>query len=284
VSFREGVAAAWWPRDVLLVHGPEAAAWLQGQLSQDVAGLAVGGSAWSLLLQPQGKVDALVRVLRDAEDRFVLDVDAGWAEAVAARLARFKLRTKADVEPLAWRCLAVRGPASHGAVAAVGGAAAGRPVVADWPGLPGVDLLGPGPAVPAGVEVVDAAELEVARVEAGWPALGAELTSDTIPAEAGIVEVAASFTKGCYTGQELVARIDSRGGHVPRPVRGLVAPAPLQVGAPLHDEAGAEVGVVTSAVRSPALGPIGLAVVHRAVEPPAVLAGGVEVRALPLIG
>jgi folate-binding protein YgfZ len=124
----------------------------------------------------------------------------------------------------------------------------------------------------------------VLRVEAGWPAMGAELTTDTIPAEAGVVGLAVSFTKGCYTGQELVARIDSRGGNVPRHVRGLVSPVPLEVGAELHDAAGATVGVVSSVALSATLGPVGLGVVHRSVAPPATLAGGVEVRTLPLVG
>src|SRR5690606_1746655 len=123
--------AAWWPRDFVMVHGPDAAGFLQGQLSQDVAALAVGASAWSLLLQPQGKVDALVRVLRSGDAAFVLDVDQGWGDAVAARLQRFKLRTKAELEPVAWRCLAVRGPAAHERAVPSGGDVA---VVADWPG------------------------------------------------------------------------------------------------------------------------------------------------------
>ena len=279
-SPRTSTVAAWWPRDFVMVHGPDAATYLQGQLSQDVAALAVGASTWSLLLQPQGKVDALVRVLRSGDAAFVLDVDAGWGEAVVARLGRFKLRTKADIEPVAWRCLAVRGPDAHALARPSGGDVA---VVADWPGLPGVDLVGPAPQVPAGVTEVDQAVLEAARVETGWPAMGAELTPDTIPAEAGVVGISVSFTKGCYTGQELVARIDSRGGNVPRHVRGLRSPVPLVVGAELHDAAGAVVGVVTSSAVSDTLGPVGLGSVHRSVTPPATLADDVQVLELPLV-
>ena len=100
-------------RDVVLATGPDAATFLQGQLSQDVAGLAVGASAWSLLLQPQGKIDAWLRVTRRGEDAFALDVDGGYGAAVIARLNRFKLRTKCELEHLTdWRCLAVRGPAA----------------------------------------------------------------------------------------------------------------------------------------------------------------------------
>ena len=88
------------------------------------------------------------------------------------------------------------------------------------------------------------------------PRLGAELTGDTIPGEGGqrLIDVSVSFTKGCYTGQELVARIDSRGGNVPRPVRVLVAQAPLEVGAVVAVD-GEDVGRVTSAAGLVALAP-----------------------------
>src|SRR5688572_32070787 len=91
-ALRHGAGAVWLPRDVLRVGGPDAVSFLQGQVSQDVLALDVGGSAWSFLLQPQGKVDALVRLTRTAEDEVVADVDAGYGDAVAARLNRFKLR------------------------------------------------------------------------------------------------------------------------------------------------------------------------------------------------
>ncbi|HJR27055.1 MAG TPA: hypothetical protein VJ804_16370, partial [Acidimicrobiales bacterium] len=96
-------------RDVVVVHGPEAVEFLQGQLSQDVAALAVGASAPALLLQPTGKVDAWLRVTRLEDDRLALDVEDGAGEAVAARLRRFKLRTKAELEQGRWVGFAVRG-------------------------------------------------------------------------------------------------------------------------------------------------------------------------------
>ena len=101
--------AAWVPRDVVRVAGPEAESFLQGQLTQDIAAVGAGGSAWSLLLQPQGKVDALLRVARTGDGEFVLDTDGGWGDRVVERLQRFKLRIKADIETLDWKCLAVRG-------------------------------------------------------------------------------------------------------------------------------------------------------------------------------
>ena len=274
-------------RDFLRVSGPDAVPFLQGQLSQDVAGLAVGASVESLLLQPQGKVDALLRVTRTGHDTVVLDVDGGFGEAVAARLGRFKIRVKAEIEPLAWRCLAVRGPA-----AAEVAVAAGTALPAPWPGVAGVDVVGEAPAVDPAVRRCSAGALAAVRIEAGVPAMGSELTERTIPAEAGVVERTVSFTKGCYTGQELVARIDSRGGNVPRRLRGVVAVdgAEPAVGDALVS-GGREVGRLTSVAWSPSLGAtVGLAFVHRDVEPPADVAVGADggaaaqVRALPLVG
>jgi folate-binding protein YgfZ len=282
---RQDVGAIWLDRDFVRVHGPDAASFLQGQCSQDLDPLTVGQATWSLLLQPQGKVDALVRILKTADDDFVLDVDSGYGEAVLARLKRFKLRVKAEIEPLDWRCLALRGPNAKG------DSEEGQSwaVNASWPGLPGVDLVGPAPAVPAGVSIVGPDAAEAVRIEAGIPAMGRELTERTIPAEAGIVQRTVSFTKGCFTGQELVARIDSRGGHVARHLRGLVMSGaePVPVGAKLETN-GKQVGTVTSAADRPG-GTIALAYVGRDVEPPADVTvaweGGqaaARVEALPL--
>jgi folate-binding Fe-S cluster repair protein YgfZ len=80
-------------RDVVTVTGPDAATYLQGQLSQDVAGLAVGDVAWTFVLQPQGKVDTWARVDRAGPETFRLDTDPGAGEGLVARLERFKLRT-----------------------------------------------------------------------------------------------------------------------------------------------------------------------------------------------
>ena len=134
--------------------------------------------------------------------------------------------------------------------------------------MEGVDLLSSGELALAGVPLVDPAALEALRIECGVPANGAELTEATIPAEAGqwLIDASASFTKGCYTGQELVARIDSRGGNVPRPLRGLVVDGePVVPGATVWN-GDAEVGTVTSAARSVVLGAIALAPLARSVE------------------
>ena len=266
LAMRREVGAVWLPRDFVRVTGPEAESFLQGQLSQDLAGMEPGTARLSFLLQPQGKVDALVRVTWMSDDELVLDVDSGWGEAVVARLERFKLRTKADIERVEWRCLALRGPRAHEM-------AEGHPrLVNDWPGLPGVDQVGPERVVrvPAGVRVCDIQAYEAVRIEAGVPVMGRELDEKTIPAETGIVERTVSFTKGCFTGQELVARIDSRGGNVPRHLRGLVVLENVlpPVGARVVVD-GKEVGGLTSVAESlDRRAPVALAYVGRTVEPP----------------
>ena len=265
-----GTVAALAPRDAVRAAGADAATFLQGQISQDVEAVEPGDSAWSLVLAPQGKVESWFRLTRLGENEFLVDLDAGFAEALVARLERFKLRVDATFEILeGWQMLSIRGSsgASDGLDAAV--RAELRAPVA-WPGFEGVDLLGPEVSLPAGAEASPTA-MEVARIRAGWPAMGRELTERTIPAEiAGLVESSVSFTKGCYTGQELVARIDSRGGNVPRPVRLLeIRGDGVSPGAGITVD-GKAVGEVTSAAADPdALVTVALGPVHRRVEPPA---------------
>jgi folate-binding protein YgfZ len=275
-------------RDIVVVTGPEARPFLQGQLSQDLDPLGVGRSAWSLLLQPTGKVDAWLRVTRTEEEAFVLDVDAGHGDAVEARLRRFRLRTKADLHQATWRGWALRGPAIEERESVSPEVLA---LPAAWPGVAGVDLIGPDVERPVALEEADPEALEVLRIECGVPAMGTELTEATIPAEAGqwLIDESVSFTKGCYTGQELVARIDSRGGNVPRPLRGLVLDADDVAPGATVTVGGAAVGLTTSVGRSPVLGPVALAPLARSVEPGAAVeveqgratvAG--EVTALPM--
>jgi folate-binding protein YgfZ len=286
-ALRQEVGAVWLARDFLKVHGPDTFSWLQGQLSQDVSKLEEGDAVESFLLQPQGKVDALVRVARVDDHEAVIDVDGGYGELVAARLNRFKLRVKAEVEPLDWRCLALRGPKAHDLEPVTG-----IVVEADWPGLPGLDVIGVEPGVPDDVRLCGEDAWQAVRIEAGVPVMGAELTERTIPAEAGVVERTVSFTKGCFTGQELVARIDSRGGNVPRHLRGVVMASspPPPVGASLEVD-GKEAGSLTSVTTSPGLGaPVALAYVRRDVVPPADVVVrweggevGARVETLPLV-
>lgn len=261
IDLRTTLGAAPIRRDVVRVHGPQAVEFLQGQLSQDVAALEVGSSSPSLLLQPTGKVDAWLRATRLAADEVLLDVEAGCGPAVHARLKRFKLRTDAELEADEWAGLALRGPGAHEVEVPVGV----HGLTVSWPGVDGVDLLSPGEIALAGVPLVDPEALEVLRIECGVPAMGAELTDATIPAEAGawLIAASVSFTKGCYTGQELVARVDSRGGNVPHPVRALrIRSGPVPLGAEIVGDSKV-VGSVTSTAESPRLGHIALGVVSR---------------------
>jgi len=305
-ALRSGAGAFRPARDVVAVRGPEAETYLQGQLSQDVSALAVGASADSLLLEPDGKLSALLRVTRTDGRGFVLDVEGGYGDAVMARLRRFVLRSKVEMEPLAWRCLSLRGPAVGEAAAGLLAVLAERGVLAipfEWNGWEGTDLLGPEDVVlgpdeadlPAGVVVCGPEAVEARRIVVGIPAMGTELTGKTIAAEAGLVERTVSFTKGCYTGQELVARIDSRGSNVVRRLVGVVVPgdppvtgggveAALARGMTLHggppppgDGAADDkvVGTITSAAWSAELGAwVALGYLHRNVEAP----GPIRVR------
>jgi tRNA-modifying protein YgfZ len=311
-ALRHAVGAYRVRRDVVGVRGPDASMYLQGQLSQDLEPVAVGGWAPALLLEPDGKLCALVRVVRTAEDGYAIDTDAGFGDRVRARLLRFRLRTKVDVEPLDWACVAVRGAGV--AMPSTPGVASGGEgpwtVPVDWNGTFGLDLIGPEALaldlVPDGARWVGDDAWEALRVEAGIPAMGCELDERTIAAEAGLVERTVSFTKGCYTGQELVARLDARGSRVARRLVGIVAEGDIPegaealVGASLWAPAReAAAGRCTSSATCPGLGAVGgLAYLHRSVEVPATLtwtpagtedrgdAAGhvVEARALPLVG
>ena len=294
-AIREDVA--WLPleRDVLVVEGPDAFSYLQGQLSQDLTSVAPGSSAESLLLSPQGKMVALVRVSVVAPDRIVIDTASPAGEAVLERLARFRLRVKADLVPVGWHCLALRGPRAEEALAAI--TRTRHPELTAsfaYPGLAGSDAFFD--ELPPEAEVASAAgvtadpeALEAARIEAGVPAMGSEIGESTIPHETGVVERTVSFTKGCYTGQELVARIDARGANTPRRLRGVE----LEAGSPTVP-AGTTIaagertlGSITSVARSPRTGgPVALAYVRREVTPPAPCTVGpgheATIRALPL--
>ena len=162
-------------RDTVTVTGADAMTYLQSQLSQDIRDLEVGDARWTFLLEPNGRIDVLARVTRDADDVYRLDTDAGFGEALLERVNRFKIRVRADVE------------------------------------LTTLDRAS-GPTK----------RRMRARIEAGWPRMGAEIiTGETIPAETGLNAVAVDFKKGCYPGQELVERMDSRAAVAPRSLRRL---------------------------------------------------------------
>lgn len=282
-ALRTGAAWAREDRDIVVVSGPDAMAYLQGQLSQDVDVRPGTVGRWSFLLEPQGKVDAWLRVHRRQSDQYLLDVESGFAELVVARLQRFLLRTRIEIDiERGWYLCAVRG-------AAAPDRAPHEALIGDapWPGAEGYDLIAPG-GPPAWLvdelPEVGPDVLEWLRIVSGVPRFGAELRRGVIPAEAGqwVVDTSVSFTKGCYTGQELVARIDSRGGNVPRRLRGLTVegdePPPAGAAVLVGDEV---VGEVTSAATTP-LGTLALAYVRRAIDPASgPVHGSVKIGAEP---
>jgi len=285
---RQSMAVAPVARDVIRVTGPDALGYLQGQCSQDVSALEPGDTAEALLLEPQGRVDAIIRVTRSGADELIVDTDSGWGDAVVARLERFKLRVKVEISLLRWRCVAVRGP-DAGDVASPADALRLEVV---WPGLIGFDLLGEDPGLPQGVEECGVRAWQAVRIEAGVPMMGSEIDERTIPEEAGLVQRCVSFTKGCFTGQELVARLDARGSNVARRLRGLVVAGtgPGSTPGPGAELVAGEktVGRITSEGWSPLFdATVALAYVHRSVDvgSTVTVAGfNAEVRQLPLVG
>lgn len=258
-------------RDVLVVTGPEAAAYLQGQISADVEAMEVGQSTLSFLLEPRGRVEAFFAISRVGPDTFVADTDTGFGEAMTTSLERFKLRTKAEFALQQWTMHAARGPMAASAMnpgaTATGPADAPEHVTrpAHWPLASGHDLLvRPGSVVGStgdGAEQVSAGEFEALRMAYGLPAMGAEIQPGDIPNETGLVERAASFTKGCYRGQELVERIDSRAGGR-RGIRRFRAAGNVAAGEGLRGPDGAGIGNVLS-VASLAGAVVGFASVRR---------------------
>jgi folate-binding protein YgfZ len=278
-------------RAKLVVTGSESVTYLQGQISNDVEAVAVGGGCYAALLDRKGHMRADLRVLRVADDELWLDTEAIAGSAVQRHLEMYKIGRDVEIadEAADLAIVSVIGPAAaeltgagrltpeyaHREIAIVGARA--RAVATDV----GIDLIIAATdaepvwraLVEAGAVEVSEAAAEILRVESGRPRFGAEMSEATIPAEAGIDERAVSFTKGCYIGQETVARLHYK-GKPNRHLRGLRLDAPASSGEAigLGDR---EVGKVGTACVSPALGPIALAIVRREAEPGArVTVGG----------
>jgi hypothetical protein len=249
-------------RDVVVATGPDATSFLQSLVSQDLEPIAVGESAHTLLLEPKGKLVVDLRAAHVADDEWWLVCEAGFGPVLAQGLGRFKIRVKVELEDRSGEvaALAVR--------AAVDGPAGIVSVRNDWPDAPGIEVVGEPAAVHTfaaslaqqGIAELDADAYEARRVEAGVPRQGYDIDETTIAQEAFLERDAVSFTKGCFLGQELVCRIDSR-GNVTRLLRRLRADAPLERGATVVAD-GKDVGTVTSAA-----GTVGLATIRRVVEP-----------------
>jgi folate-binding protein YgfZ len=168
------------PRAFIRVSGPDAEDYLQRMVSNDVAALAVGGMCEALLLTPKARIIAPLRVLRRAEDDFLVLTEPELGEAVRTQLLRARFAAKAEIEPEQHESWLVLG---------------GDEVVDERP--PGDEAT--------------AEEVERWRIESGLPRWGSELDDRVLPAEAGLEETHISFSKGCYPGQEPIARQHFRG-------------------------------------------------------------------------
>lgn len=324
----------WWDvveRNCIRVRGADAGSYLHSQLSNDIAGLEPLNSCQSFVLEPTGKINALVRVTRGPQtidgsessrstsdgESFLIDSDAEGEEfaQLVQRLQRFKIRVKADFSlgkitmiSLRWGDQAGNGLAGNETVRwtlqelqsslteidpiLVSDAWWGdgrafdlliSPFAEDgsYSSDDGSSLLDRSRAIASlvidslasqGVECqrAESGELDVLRVSTGWPAMGSEIRpGETIPAATGIVRRVASFTKGCYPGQELVERMDSRGSTAPQSLR--VISGDVLGGLGPGDAItvdGATVGTVTSVAKD-----VALAYVSRSVELGMVVGG-----------
>jgi folate-binding protein YgfZ len=276
-------------RGKLVLRGAEAAEYLQGQLTNDIEALEPGEGCYAALLDRKGHMQADMRVLRLADDELWVDTEP-VALAVAKRhLEMYKIGRDVSLEDVGEEraILSLVGPRS----VELTGSAALPEHASQALSIEGVEAIAVGTALgidliaaaaererlidalaAAGVPAVGEEVVEILRVEAGVPRFGKEMDSATMPAEAGIVARAVNFEKGCYIGQETVARLHYK-GKPNRHLRGLRLSAVAAPGTPLV-LGEKEVGVLGTSCLSPAFGPIGLAILRREAEPGAELRPG----------
>ncbi len=223
------------PRDFVGVRGPDAASYLQAMVSNDVEALGLGDSCEALLLTPKARVIAPLVVLRRAVDDYLLLTEPGLGERVRATLVRSRFVAKCDIEP-----------ERHTSAVVVGREAPPGGIPTEDYGVAAYEVLDE--ETPEWNEVEEE-ELELLRIRAGTPRFGREIDDRVLPAEAGLDERAIDFEKGCYPGQEPIARQHYR-GRVNRTLRVLQLEGPELPGedAELTYE-GKVVGRVTSAAR-----------------------------------
>ncbi len=242
------------PRSFVAVRGPEAASYLNRMVSNEVESLAVGESCEALLLTPKARIVAPLRAWRRAENDFLLLTEPEAGERLLRELLRSRFAAKCEIALEEHRSVVVLGAEElvmnqHKVV-----------VNLDY-GVPAVELVDADP--PAGAEPIAEEDLERLRILARTPRLGRELDDRVMPAEAGLEHRSISFTKGCYPGQEPVARLHFR-GHPNRGLRVIVLDAgelPPYDAELVHD--GKAVGRITSAARDPERGMVALAYVRR---------------------
>jgi folate-binding protein YgfZ len=270
-------------RGKLALTGAEAKAFLQGQVSNDVEALAPGTGCYAAFLTPKGKMLGDIRIL-DAGDEILLDTERVALQELFNMVRRFSVGYAVELHKrtLERGLLSLLGPDAE-SVAGVGelGPAEDSHALAQIDGIAarairtdlGIDLLCDaadtraltGALAARGAEPVSEAVADCVRVEHGRPRYGVDLDDSVIPQEADLNDRAVSFTKGCYVGQETVARLFYR-GKPNRQLRGLKLSAPADAGAEITfgDRV---VGRVGSVAESPALGSIALALVRREAPP-----------------
>jgi tRNA-modifying protein YgfZ len=276
-------------RGKLLVTGSEAAEYLQGQLTNDIEVLEAGEGCYAALLDRKGHMQADMRVLVVDGEKVWIDTEPEGSAAARRHLEMYKVGRDADVHDAgAERAIvSLIGPRS----AELAGSSPLPEYCHEEIAVEGVECPAVGTALgidlipraedrerliaalaAAGAPAVEPAAAEIVRIENGVPRFGSEMDTATMPAEAGIVERAVNFEKGCYIGQETVARLHYK-GKPNRHLRGLRLSAPADRGATLSlgDK---EVGKLGGSCVSPAQGPIGLAIVRREAEPGAELLVG----------
>jgi folate-binding protein YgfZ len=265
--------------------GADVLGYLHAVCSQHTLDLAPGQATQALLLSPKGKIELAFR-LAVLDGGVLLDTEAGDAAALAERLARFVFRYDVAVTAPAPGAASLLGPGADAALAAAGlpvpapgrAGLAGPDLVVHRTEV-GVDLVGSGASAVlaglerAGVERAPDGLWELVRVERGMPRAGRELTDDVLAEEAGLLGSHVHLDKGCYPGQETVARVHNL-GQVQRRLAGLRfrpadggGPAGLpEPGTDLVADDGRRAGQLRSVVDHPLLGPIGLAYVRRVVD------------------
>jgi tRNA-modifying protein YgfZ len=277
-------------RAALIVRGPDATEYLQGQLTNDTEGLERGQGCYAALLDRKGHLQSDMRVLQLENGEIWLDLEPASAPAVLRHLTTYSIGRDVEVEDVSerWAITSLIGPraAELGGFEGLGPEHAQR--FRDWDGTEvlavatdvGIDLITKAEAAAslaallraAGAVEVSEPAAEIIRVESGRPRFGIDMGTESMPAEAGITERAVNFEKGCYIGQEPVARLHYR-GKPNRTLRGLRLSAPAERGDPLRlgDK---EVGQIGTACLSPAFGPIALAIVRREADEGDALAVG----------